>query len=120
MTGPAIDTGFMLSVTIQAPPHLETGRAADSFHCGHFAVTCDAVDPGTDMHHVREIDMVRQAVDSGPGNRFPLVPVSRQQPDLRSFRRDVQVAVTALRHRRNAGYRRYISIAVTVEARDAV
>ena len=120
MTGPAIDAGLMLPMAPQAPSHLETGRTADPLHCRHIAVTGGTVDPGADMHYVREIDMVRQAVDPDPGDRLVPVPVSHQLLDFRSFGGNIQVAGTTVRYGRDAGYLRLISIAMAIEARDAV
>ena len=120
MAGPAIDACLMLPVTIQAPAHLETGRAGDPLHGGHLAVAAAAVDLGAYMHHVRKIDMVRQAVDLDPFNRLLPVPVFHQFLDFRSIRGDVQVARTAIRQGRDTGDGRLGGIVVTVEARDAV
>src|SRR6185369_2769222 len=102
MTGPAIDAGLVLAVTSQAPSHLETGCAGDPLHGRHFAVTGGTGDSGTDMHHVREIDMVRQAVDPDPLNRLLLVPVGHQLLDSLGLRGDIEMAGPALRHRRDA------------------
>lgn len=103
VAGPAIDAGLMLPVTTQAPAHLETGRASDPLHCGHLAVTGAAVYPGADMHHVRKIDMVRQAVDPDPGDRLLPVPISHQFLDFRRFRGDVEMAGPTVSQRRYAG-----------------
>ena len=120
MTRPAIDTGLVLPVTVQAPPHLEIDGPGDPFHGGHLAVAGGADKSGAEMHHVREIDVVRQAVDPDPGDRLPFVPVRHQFLDFRSVRGDEQMAGPAVRHRRDAGDRRLRGVAVTEEARDAV
>ena len=120
MTRPAIDAGLMLPVATQAPAHLETGRAIDPLHGDHISVADAAVNPGADMHHVREIDMVRQAVDPDPGERLLPVPVSHQFLYFRRFRGNVEVAGTAVSYRGDAGETGNRSVAVTVEAWNAV
>jgi hypothetical protein len=64
----------MLSMTVQAPPHLEIGGAGDAFHGGYFSVTGSAENLGPDVHHMREIDMIRQTVNPDPGDWLPFVP----------------------------------------------
>ena len=120
MTYPAIDTGLMLTMTVQAPPHLETGGPGDALHGSNCTVTGSAIDFGANVHHVREIDMIRQAVNSDPGDRLPFFLVRHQFFDLRCVRRNELMAGTAVSHCRNAGQRRLRSVAVTEEAMDAV
>lgn len=110
----------MRAVAVQAPAHLEAGCARDPLHGGHSAVTVAAVDAGADMHHVREIDMVRQAVDPDPGDGFLPVPITRQLLYFWGFRGNVEVTGTAVRHRGDAGEPRVCDLAVTVSAVDAV
>src|SRR5208283_5717931 len=78
MTRPAIDTGLMLPVTVQAPAHLDLDGPGDMCHGGHFAVAGSANQAGADMHHVREINVVRHPVDSHPGDRLLFFPIPGQ------------------------------------------
>lgn len=120
MTRPAIDTGFMLPVTVPTPAHLNLDGSGDTRHSGHFAVAGGANDAGAYMHHVREINMVRHPVDSDPGDRLLFFPILNQFPDFRSVLADEQVAGTAISHCRDAGNRGLGSVAVTEETRDSV
>lgn len=120
MTRPAIDTGLMLPVTIQAPAHLDLDGPGDMRHGGHFAVAGGADEAGADMHHVREINVVRRPVDSVPGDRLLFFPILNQFLDFRSVLGDEQVAGPAISHCRDAGNRGPGSVTVTEEARDGV
>src|SRR5512138_2393888 len=120
MACPTIYTGLMLSMTVQAPPHLETGEPGDPAHGGHLAVADRAGKVDVDMNHVREIDMIRQPVDPDPGDWLPLFPVPHQLLDFRSVRGDEQVAGPTVGHGRETGNRRLRRIAMAEEAMDAV
>ena len=118
MTRPAIDTGFIPSVTVQTPAHLEIDETGERLHGGNFAVAGGAVESGTDMHHVRKIDMVGQEVNPDPRDRLLLFPESCQIFDFQTY--DRMACRHAGRNRRNAGDRRLGGIAVTEEAMDTV
>lgn len=119
MTRPAIDAGVLLPVTVHAPAHLEIGGTGDPFHGRNLAVASGADKSGADMHHVREIDVVRHSVDPDPGDRLPFIPILHQLFDFRGVLRDEQVAGPAVRHRGDAGNARLRSMTVTKEARNA-
>ena len=120
MTCPAIDTGVMLPVTVQAPAHLDLDGAGDTCHGGHFAVAGGANQAGADMHHMREINVVRHPVDSDPGDWLLFFPIPVKFLYFRSILCDKQVASPAISHCRDAGNRGLGSIAVAEEAWDGV
>jgi hypothetical protein len=120
MTRPAIDNRLMLSMTVQAPAHIDFDRSSDTRHCSHITVAARAEESGANMHHVREIDMVRHMVHPDPGNRFFFSPVHHQLFYFRGVLSNEQVAGPAVRNCGNAGNARLRSIAVTEEARNAV
>jgi hypothetical protein len=72
------------------------------------------------MHHVREVDVVRQIVNPDPGYRLAFIPVFREFLDIRCVRRDELMAGATVCHCRNAGDWRYGSISVTVKAMNAI
>lgn len=110
----------MLPVTVQAPAHLDLDGPGDTRHGGDFAMAFGADEAGADMHHVREINVVRHPVDSVPGDRLLFFPIPNEFLDLRSVLGDEQVAGPAISHCRDAGNRGLGSVAVTEEARDGV
>ena len=105
MTGPAIDAGLIVPMTVQTPSHPQAERAGDAFHGRHFAMTGATVNLGAQMHHVREIDMIGQIVDPDPEDRLLLFPVGQQLLDFRSVGRDKEMTGAAIRHRRDTGQR---------------
>ena len=120
MTRPAIDAGFMLLMTVQAPAHVEFDGPGETRHCRHLAVASGADESGAYVHHVREINMVRHSVDPDPGDRLFFFPVLHQFLDFRGVLGDEKMASPAVRHGRDAGNARLRSVAVTEEARDGV
>ncbi len=79
-------------------------------------MACGADDSGAYMHHVREINVVREAVDPYPGDWLPFIPGNHQFLDFRSVPGDEQMACPTVRHRRDAGNPRLGSVVVTIEA----
>ncbi len=120
MTCPAIDTGLMLPVAVQAPAHLDLDGPGDTRHGGHFAVAGGANQAGADMHHVREINVVRHPVDSDPGDWLLFFPIPGQFLYSRSVLGYELVASAAISHCRDAGNIGLGSIAVAEEARYCV
>jgi len=72
------------------------------------------------MHHVGEIDMVRNVVDPDPRDWLLFIPVIHQLFDFRGVLGNEQMAGSTVRHSGYAGDRRFWSRAVTVKARDTV
>ena len=120
MARPAIDTCLMLSMTVQAPTHVDLDGPGDPRHGSHIAVAARTDESGTNMHHVRKIDVVRHVVDPDPGNWFFFLPVSHQIFYFRRILGNELVAGPAVRDSGNAGNRRLWSVAVTEQARNAV
>ena len=120
MASPAVDARLLPAMAVQTPPHPETVRTGDAFHRRYIAMTGATVDFAAKMHHMREINMIREIVDPDPGDRFLLLPVGQQLLDFRSVGGDEEVAGPAIRHRREAGERRFRRVRVAVEAVHAV
>ncbi len=120
MACPAIDARLMLPVTVEAPAHFDLLRPGDTRHACHVSVARAAGEAGTDMHHVREINVVRHPVDPDPGDGLFVLPVGHELLDFRSVLGDEQVAGPAISHCRDAGNRGLGSVAVTEETRDGV
>src|SRR5574337_157052 len=120
MTRPAIDARLMLSVTVQAPPHLDLDFPGNARHAGNVSMTGTACESSAYMHHVRKIDVVRHPVDPDPGDRFFVVPVHHELLYFRFVPRDEQMAGPAVRHRGDTGDGRLRGVSVAKEARDAV
>ena len=120
MTGPAIDACLMPAMTVQAPTHLDLDRAGDTLHSCHVAMAVCAGEASANMHHMREIDEVRHAVNPDPGDGFFFIPIHHKLFDLRGVLSNEQVAGAAVSNRGNAGDCGLWGIAMTEEARDSV
>jgi|GEM_PF-3330956 len=118
MAGPAVDADLFLLVAVEAPAHLEVRNAGDQVHGGDVAVAGGAVQPCTHMHHVGEIDVVRQGIDPDPGDRLILLSVCLQLRDLEVESR--MACLHAERNGRDAGSWRFGSGPVAEEAMDAI
>jgi hypothetical protein len=120
MARPAIDTCLMLPMATQAPAHVDFDSPGYTRHCSNILVATCAEESGSNMHHVREIDMVRHVVHSDPGNRFFFSPVRHQFFYFRRVLSNEHMAGPAVRDCGNAGDRRPRSITVTEQAWNAV
>src|SRR5512143_1963309 len=120
MTGPAVDACLMPAMAVQAPTHLDLDRAGDTLHSRYAAVAVCAGEASANMHHVREIDVIRNAVDPDPGDRLLFFPVIHQFLDFRGVLSNEQVAGAAVSNRGNAGDSRFWGITMAEEARDSV
>ena len=83
-------------------------------------MTGRAGQPGPDMHHVREVDVVRHPVDPDPGNGLFFVPVCHELFYFRSVLGNEQMTSPAVRYRGDAGNGGFRSVAVAEKAGDAV
>jgi len=120
MTRPAINAGLMLLMTFQAPAHFDIYLTGDALHRSDFTVAGVADESRANMHHMREIDMIRHAIDPDPGDRFLIFPVRHQLFDLRRLRCDEQMTGTTVRNRGDTGDPGFQSCAMTVETGDGV
>ena len=66
MAGIAGSVGFILPVTGDAVPHVQSSGLIDSFHTFHWAVTGLAFDAFENVELVAEIDKIRHFVNSNP------------------------------------------------------
>lgn len=78
------------------------------------------VQSGTYVHHVREIDVVRQGVNPDPRDRLTFFPVSHQLLYFRRSRGDEQMAGATVRYCWNAGNRRLWCLAMAEETLNGV
>jgi hypothetical protein len=110
----------MPTMAVQTPTHLDLDRAGYTLHSCHAAVAVCAGEAGADMHHVREINVIRHVVNSDPGDRLLFFPVIHQFFDFRSVLSNEQVASTAVRNCGNTRDRGLWGITMTEEARNRV
>ena len=120
MTRPAINACLVLPVTSQAPAHFDFTRPFDTRHRSDVPVAITADSSSANMHHMREVDKIRNPIDPDPWNRFFILPVGHELFYFRRILSNKEVAGPAISNCRYAGNRRLRSIAVTKEARDAV
>ncbi len=120
MTGPAIDAGFTLQVTIHAAFHVENTSPANSFHLLNRPVASLASYIGRYMPLVSEIHKIRQIVDLGPCDRLFRLPVADKLLDLRFFFTDSFMAAHAKLHGRYTCDNGFARIDVTIGAVDFI
>jgi hypothetical protein len=120
MAGPAIDTGFVVPVTAEAPSHLQIDATLDAIHGGHIVVTLQAVDSCLNMCPMGKIDMLRKLIDPDPFYRSLAFHVFKQFDDFRAVFGDMKMTGLTGLQRWNAGNRRDLDTPVAVSTVDAV
>ena len=86
MTGPAVDAGFVFAMTAETPAHLQADGAFYTIHCCYIVMTHGTVQLRTNVHHVREIDVLRELVDPNPLNGLFVLDGIHQFDDFRTIR----------------------------------
>ena len=123
---------IVLSMTIDAPAHLELGHGHEIAETGvrneiklvdlfHRSVTRLAFDARLDVAIVAELDVLRQPMDLNPFDRFLLFPVLLQYPnalDLVVFERELRVASHAELDGGDAGGLGLVGARVAIETLD--
>ncbi len=120
MARPAIGARLILLVAAETPAHPDLDRPRDARHGRDVAVAVGTDAAGPDVHHVREIDMVRHPIDPDPGDRLLVFPVRHKLLDFRRILRNEQMAGPAVGNSGNAGGRGLGRCAVAKKTRNAV
>src|SRR5687768_586492 len=125
VTHGAVDPGFPLFVTFQAPAHVERALLPHYLHRLDRAMTLLALEAGLDVTHVREVYVVRQIVNAHPRNRTLFLPVGSELLHTGSVRPDHryatgQMTTGAYLDGRNPGVDRTIGRGVAIHAGDLI
>src|SRR5690606_1575728 len=124
VTDETVDPGLPLLVAVDAPTHVERLSQLDLRHRLHRSVALLALEPGVDVHHVREPDVVRQVVDPDPGDRDALLRVLDELLQLRAILQEQQgvahrrVTAGARLHGRDPSGPGFVRAVVAVHAGD--
>src|SRR3990172_9282264 len=116
VTGGTVHRCPPLVVTVQAPAHLQRSKLVDLVHRLHRPVALLAAHAGAHVALMREVNEVRHAVDSNPGNGLALLPVGRQLAHLRLPYAHQGVTAHAGLNRRNPRHRAAPGVGVTILA----
>jgi hypothetical protein len=103
-----------------AVTHIEFPVLIDAFHCLNRPVALLALETSRQMRLVREMNVVRQVVDTNPLNRLAGIIHLSQLDNIGFVDRDHTVAVHAHIHRGNRGLSGTFGVGVTVKAGDVI
>ena len=122
MTSGAVYRRFPLLVAVEAIAHVQVDDADCGRLLSHVPVARLAIDSGTDVGRVVELDVGRLTVvvDALPGYIFASLEVSREFPDLRTVGGNELMARHAEPHARQFGVRTRVYSGVAVDALHAV